>query len=264
MLAERGDSTINLPADRPFSGPLRLKSDSSLLRSSRDAGCIDTDMSVDDHYSAFIRQQSSTSRHLNDSFWSNLSNEIEGLKQLIEGDISDVDDFGESNWSSTDTSYPSPNFILLDLGSSGDVQVIHPPNAHSVVLFQFYFKNVDPLCKILHRPTVNSYYSNLRILFDQSCRRFKFRSLEAVTFAMYFAAVTSMTFEECIDFFGEDKSALATRYKRYTELVLVQADFMDSLELTTLQALTIYIVSLPESISLRWSHSKCFDRGIAL
>ena len=239
MLAERGDFNINLQADRPLSGPPRLITDSTMPRSSKNAGCIEAGVSIDDHYSAFIRQQNSSSRHINEIFWSNLNSEVAGLRQIIEGDISDADDFRERDWSSTDTIYPLTNFIFQDPGSIIDVEVTHPPNAHSVVLFQFYFKNVDPLRKILHRPTVNSYYSNLRILFDQSCRRFKFRSLEAVTFAMYFAAVTSMTSEECVDFFGEDRSVLSMRYKRYTELVLKQADFMDSLELTTLQALTI-------------------------
>ena len=203
-------------------------------------------MPVDDHYAAFIKQQRKGSRHLNDTFWSNLSDEFEGLRQLIESPIYNEDDPDEGNSTSTDATYSSPDFFLRESNNFNDTDISHPPSAHSVVLWQFFFKNVDPVCKILHRPTVNAYFSNLKALFDPSTHRFKFKSLEAVTFAAYLAAVTSMSPEECLDYFGEEKEILSARYKRYTEQVLVQADFLNNLEIPTLQGLTIYIVSASE------------------
>ena len=222
----------------------KLALDLQQPRNDEPAGSSETRMTVDDHYSTFVKQQGSSSRHLNHNFWSNLSNEFNGLRQLLEGPIDGEDDSGEGEASATDTSYFSPDFIMQDLDNFNDIDIQHPPNAHSVVLFQFYFKNVAPVCMILHRPTVTAYFSNLEALFDPATRRFKFRSLEAVTFAVYLAAVVSMSTEECIDYFEEEREVLSARYKRYTELVLMQADFMNSLEMTTLQGFTIYLVSV--------------------
>ena len=210
----------------------------------------ETGVPVDDHYAAFVKRQKEGSRYLNGTFWSSLTDEFEGLKQLIENPMEDEDDLDEGDSTSTDAAYSSPDLVLQESSNFNDTEISHPPSAHSVVLWQFFFKNVDPVCRILHRPTVNAYFSNLKALFDPSTRRIKFRSLEAVTFAAYFATVTSMPSEECVDYFGEEKDILSARYKRYTEKVLIQADFLNSLEIPTLQGFTIYIVSVSELANL--------------
>lgn len=214
-----------------------------------------TGVTVDDHYAAFVKQQGSSSRHLNSEFWSSLNNEFDGLRQLIEGRVDDEDDFDDSMSRSTEGIACSPNFILQDPDSLVGSEAVYPSDAHSAVLFQFYFTNVDPVCKILHRPTVNTYFSNLEALLDPLTRRFKFRSLEAVTFAAYFAAVTSMSPQECLTFLGEQKDILSARYKSSTEAALAQADYLNSLEITTLQALTIYIVSTPQTTTIICWHN---------
>ena len=206
-----------------------------------------TGVTVDDHYAAFVKQQGSSSRHLNSDFWSSLSNEFDGLRQLIEGRVDDEDELDDSGSQSMEAIEPSPNFIFQDPDSFISSETFYPSDAHSAVLFQFYFANIDPLCKILHRPTVNTYFSNLETLLDPTTRRFKFRSLEAVTFAAYFAAVTSMSPQECLTHLGEQQDVLTARFKSSTEAALVQANFMNSLEIATLQALTIYIVSTPQT-----------------
>jgi hypothetical protein len=199
---------------------------------------------VDDHYAAFVKQQSSSSRHINSEFYSNLRNEFGGLRELIKGHFDEEDDFNDSTSPSTEEIDSAPNFILQDPDSFAGTEIAYPSEAHTAILFQFYFTNVDPVCKVLHRPTVNTYFSNLEPLLDPLTRRFKFRSLEAITFAAYLAAVVSMSPRECLTHLGEQKEILIARYKRGTEVALVQADFLNTLEIPTLQALTIYIVSL--------------------
>lgn len=208
-----------------------------------------TGIAVIDQYAAFVKQQGNSSRHLNSEFWSSLSHEFDGLRELIEGGVDDENE-SDDPISSNQTVDSSPNFILQDPDSFISSDAVYPSDAHSAVLFRFYFTNVDPVCKILHRPTVNTYFSNLEALLDPLTRRFKFRSLEAVTFAAYFAAVTSMTPQECLTGLGEQKDILLARYKSGTEAALVQADFLNSLEITTLQALTIYIVSSSQTKTL--------------
>lgn len=214
-------------------------------------------VTVHEHYAAFLKQQDSSSRHLNSDFWSSLNNGFDGLKKLIQDGEHDQDDIYDRDSPNTEATTSSPEWIFQDSDRPLEMEPIHPPDAHSAVLFQVYFQNFDPICKILHRPTVDAYFSDMTALFEPSTRRFRFRSLEAVTFSAYFAAVNSMSSDECLISFGEDKELLLARYKRSTELALVQADFLNALDITTLQALTIYIVSL---IRAHFIHSPSLRR----
>lgn len=247
MLANKADTGLGTPTKVPFNAPANPVPALPPLRSDRPGSGVGRSVTVDDHYAAFVKQQGSSSRHLNSGFWSSFSNEFDSLRQLIESHVGDEDDVDEWGTPSAEGTSSSPDVVFYDSDTSSKEEPEHPPDAHSAVLFRVYFNSVDPVCKILHRPTVNTYFSNVAALFEPSTRRFKFRSLEAVTFAVYFAAVTSMSFEECLTYLGEDKENLLARYKRSTELLLEQADFMNALEITTLQALTIYIVSVSQT-----------------
>jgi hypothetical protein len=75
-----------------------------------------------------------------------------------------------------------------------------------------------------------------------------------------------MSPEECVTHLGESKDVLVARYKRNIEVALMRADFLNSLEIITLQAFTIYIVSKPQTpatvdliINLCWwcFHTPC-------
>jgi hypothetical protein len=205
---------------------------------------IRSGVAVNDQYAAFVKQQESSSRHLNSRFWSSLSNEMDGLRQLLEVHLHEEDEIDDTQSPIAEDSGSSPSFLLHDPRGYDDLEVHYPTTVQALTLFNFYFANVDPVCKILHRPTVDTYLSNMDSLVDPSTRRFKYRSLEAVTFAAYFAAAISMSSQDCLTHLDEDKDALIARYKHQTEVSLVQADFLNSLEITTLQAFTIYIVSL--------------------
>lgn len=67
--------------------------------------------------------------------------------------------------------------------------------------------------------------------------------LEALMFAMYMVAATSMSSEACVRQLGQDREKLLAQFKYGTEAALANADFLSSMEMVTLQALTIYLVS---------------------
>ena len=69
--------------------------------------------------------------------------------------------------------------------------------------------------------------------------------MQALMFAMYFAAITSLAPDECMIQFGENKEDLLKRYRFGTEQALVQAELLNSMEMVTLQALVIYLVCVP-------------------
>ena len=111
------------------------------------------------------------------------------------------------------------------------------------VMYDVYFANIDPVCKILHRPTANQHLLYMETLLDLPTRKFHSSSLDAVAFAMYFAAVNTLSPQNCMTLFSEEKGLLLERYRHGTEELLVQANLLSTSDTVTLQALTIYIVS---------------------
>ncbi|TAQ90834.1 hypothetical protein B7494_g830 [Chlorociboria aeruginascens] len=202
-------------------------------------------MRVDDEYASFVQEQSS--HYIGGDFWKNLSDEVDGLKQLLAQEEED-DEEEETNIltpSSSATMNSPPQFLFGDLGNYNALEVHYPSDSHRPMLFQLYFENVHPICGLIHKPTAVRLLSNMDQITDSSNGgRFKFRSIEAVSFALYFAAVTSISPEGCLAMFGEDRDVLLTRYKRCTESAFIQADILNSMEIVTLQALTIYIMAL--------------------
>lgn len=179
------------------------------------------------------------SKYLSDEFWASLGDEVGGLRQLLEHPSDDEDELYASSASSK---LSPPNFLFGELSTSSDTDVFYPTPLHRTILVRRYFSNVNPICKILHQPSVASQLIGSTDLIDPETNRFKFGSLEAVSFAMYFSAVTSMTAEECQRDFGEDRHILLNLYKHNTEMALTQADFLNSMEIPTLQAFVIYLV----------------------
>ena len=65
---------------------------------------------------------------------------------------------------------------------------------------------------------------------------------------MYFAAVTSMTKEQCQMRFGQDQDKLLAQFKYGAETALANAHFLSSTELKSLAAFVIYVVSITPTI----------------
>ncbi|KAK7713431.1 hypothetical protein SLS64_004681 [Diaporthe eres] len=70
------------------------------------------------------------------------------------------------------------------------------------------------------------------------------RTTEALFFAMYFGAVTSMQPDSCVKQLGEDRRVLSVQYKQAVEHALARADYLNSTSLETLQAFMIYSTCL--------------------
>src|SRR5207248_10376876 len=70
------------------------------------------------------------------------------------------------------------------------------------------------------------------------------RGLEALKFAIYYAAVTTLTAEQCMTQVGEERSVLLAKYRLSVEAALARADMINTVEISTLQALVIFLVGL--------------------
>ena len=109
------------------------------------------------------------------------------------------DEFDESEDDISPDQSPQQNFaassdhhsFLMGYRSADvDLAGLHPLPAHVPFLWQIYLENVEPLVKVLHIPTMDKLIRRLRQRVDLS------PGDEALVFAIYYAAVTSMEAEE--------------------------------------------------------------------
>ncbi|KAL9609774.1 MAG: hypothetical protein Q9167_005486 [Letrouitia subvulpina] len=245
----RKDETATLEMDGWEQGsksdePALSTSSMSPLPDQSSDGNRQKEVKLDDHYASFVKQQESRNRRLGDTFMLSLGHEFDSLRQLIEQPVESEDEDSDDFMSnSTGITEASPQYLLQETDSFVDLKTAYPSEAHRSVLFDIYFENVHPLCRILHGPTATALLSSSDELFDPNTGRLKFRSLEAVTFAIFLAAVTSMPSIDCMARFGQERNQLLAQYKQSTEIALAQADYLNSMEIVTLQAFVLYIAT---------------------
>lgn len=185
-------------------------------------------------------------RYMGTSFWMTLSEEINGLKEVLNGssDEEDENEIGQTSTSSLSSlgqqRLPQSSDSRFVIAPMLDVESPGSPTPHQLYTFcDVYLKNVDPVFKILHAPSLRKFLQQGAADLDCSPGT---RGLGALKFAICYAATMSMTDGECRHQIGEDRVVLMTRYRAGTEQSLANADFVNTVELSTLQAMTIYLV----------------------
>ncbi|KAL9013317.1 MAG: hypothetical protein Q9173_001989 [Seirophora scorigena] len=184
--------------------------------------------------------------YLASSFWTALSEEISGLRGVLSPDEDGIDmeqrlgpDHPHSPASATDS-----DFLLSPATSASPETSLTP---HQMFVFcNVFLHNVDPVFKVLHAPSLRRYMQEGSPTLDCSPGN---RGLEALKMAICYAAAVSMTDAECRHQLGETRTMLVATYRAGTERALGRADFLNSMELSTLQALTIYLARPPLAFS---------------
>lgn len=155
---------------------------------------------------------------------------------------------------------PFPNTLA-------DVMEFYPEPGLALQLWAVFVRSVDPVTKILHIPTVQSSVIST-ILNPKSAGR----SMIALTYAIYFAAVTALDHNDEHVELPEEGAVLLRSYRSCLDKLLVVTDLMNQPEMTALQALVIYVVSFTNYFNLNISdhfssdlftcdreRSKCMD-----
>ncbi|KAK3650945.1 hypothetical protein LTR56_005996 [Elasticomyces elasticus] len=174
------------------------------------------------------------SRYINNSFWANLSNEVEDLKGIL-NQSSDEDDGIDTN----PTISNHQGWVFGFSSQNVDMLALHPLPGQIAAYWEVFADRVDPLVKVLHvpttEPTVLSAASHLSSLG---------RGFECLLFAIYYGAVTSLTAPDCRTRFNEDKQVLLSRYRFAFEQSLARANFLTTEEIVVLQAFVIFLICL--------------------
>ncbi|KAK5743274.1 hypothetical protein LTR17_002751 [Elasticomyces elasticus] len=185
----------------------------------------------------------SQSQFLGDSFWASLKNELIRLEGQLEesAESSDTtDDVLPVDQTTTDTQdSPSPAGLKPIGRSSGTASpLMRPPPYLAASLCDIYFANVDSFFKLLHAPSVRAHLVDGLPYLDYAAQHHAVASLE---FVLYFAAVSTITDDQCLGLFGQPKSRVAQHYQDMAESALGEADYLVSNDLATLQSLVIYL-----------------------
>ncbi|KAJ3488117.1 hypothetical protein NLG97_g6262 [Lecanicillium saksenae] len=183
-----------------------------------------------------------TARYVSSGFWSKMNDEINAIRAETQR-LTDDDD--ESDYDESPMETPDPLSNLIDhhafiLGyRSVDVDLIklHPLPSHATFLWSVFQENVEPLVKIIHVPTVDALLREARK--DASSLS---PENEALIFVIYFSAITALEPEEVQTNFGADKFVLLARYRFAVEQALAKANFLNTSDITVLQAFTLFLL----------------------
>lgn len=133
------------------------------------------------------------------------------------------------------------DFVLGLTPMPRSITLSHPSSDQIVALWHVFLENIDPLTKVVHGPSLQPAIHKAAL--DPSSVS---RSLEALLFAIYGAAVVSLKDHDCEQRFGESRKALLSRYHVSTKAALSRAKFVGSANLAVLQAFYIHLLSMRE------------------
>lgn len=105
-------------------------------------------------------------------------------------------------------------------------------------LCRIYLEYVDPIFKILHRPSVGAFLLEGKSYLDYEPGH---PAPIALASAVCYAATSSLSEENCLSSFEMSKKQMCDLYQKQTEARLHDADFITTNDLTVLQA---YVLSL--------------------
>ncbi|KAH7157277.1 fungal-specific transcription factor domain-containing protein [Dactylonectria estremocensis] len=247
------DTSVGVPSGRPIRGfseavsgkdqwierslyfgemiPKNLYQQGFVLAVSRD--------NVDDNYMKYFTR---VAKLLGESPWDGVEDE-----DFEAGTENDDNHSVDRLLQTTPTNIDQDAFILGCNPPDDIPSNLHPSPSQIPFYWQTFVENVDPLIKIFHIPTMDKFMREIqRDITSLSPPE------DALMFVIYLAAVTSMSQNEVHDLLGQDKDTLVARYRLATKRALARADFMSTSNLTTLQAIVLFLFCLRESDQSRF------------
>ena len=146
-----------------------------------------------------------------------------------------------------------PNFfasVLVPLNDASASIPQHPSQSHIHTLCNIFLRNVDSVIRILHRPSVRAYMQEHQPYLDYEPGN---KAVDALMFAIYYSSASSLTEEQSQQQFGFDRSVLLSRFRSDAEKALTRAEFLISEDLTSLQALVLYLIAVRSNVKTRLS-----------
>ncbi|KAJ2978768.1 hypothetical protein NUW58_g7389 [Xylaria curta] len=152
-----------------------------------------------------------------------------------------IDDDDQESESSTVGLSPDNNADLF-LGVEDpavDLQELQPDLVNAFRLWQLFVERVNPLTKVIHVPSLQSYVVEAAADINKVPLPY-----QALLFSIYTMTVISLTGQETIGLLGLTREDALNRFTRGTKLALTRANFLKNYNMTIIQALALYMLSL--------------------
>jgi len=138
-------------------------------------------------------------------------------------------------------SYASGENILFGRTMPESLRSSHPRPVQMFMLWQTFLDNVNPLVKLLHAPTVQQSILEASSNLDNVTA-----STEALMFAIYLCAVTSLRNDDCERIMDASRQVLLARFSNATQQALVNAEILKTSNMVVLQAFTLFLLAMRE------------------
>ncbi|KAH1447149.1 Transcription factor vrtR1 [Aspergillus fumigatus] len=190
------------------------------------------------------------------------------LLEAGEGDLCEISDSDQDDYQREDTApdETTPAGLLSVLaahavfgaihGSTQSLSDQHPSYEEATVLWNTYVQNVEPLCKVLHVPTVAKLVDTIA---KQPAAASK--SVECLLFAIYYIAVFFMSDADCLQQFNQTKTQKMSRYRTAVCQALVNASWLKTTAMPVLQAYTLFLIAMRTQVD---SHTFWILTGVAI
>ena len=192
--------------------------------------------------------------------WTSAVSKIHGLRDVINSASNEmVDESSEQDINTSESSQLHQGISLLGL-SQQQPPVIEGPLLNSCnfsvellsgQLCYIYLQQVDPMVKILHRPSISKLMIHGRQYLGYPVGHL---SVQAIRFSACYAAASSLTENQCQNMFQIKKSSLVAECRRVCEAAIENSGLLTTRDITVLQAFVLYLVSALSTQHLAWTN----------
>ena len=186
------------------------------------------------------------SRYVSNKFWSSLSDEVAEMQDILDDPTDEEDDY-PSPGSGSSASANHQGFIFSFSSTVLSLRNFHPAREQIPVYWNIYKTNIDPVIKLLHIPSHERMISKASLDLDNVSK-----PLEVFMFAIYYAAVTSLSPDDCIVHLGLEKQAALRKYRFAVEQALSRTGFLGTQDFVVLQSMLLFLVCVRRSDDTRY------------
>jgi hypothetical protein len=186
------------------------------------------------------------SRYVSNKFWNSLSEEVAEMQDILDDPTDEEDDY-PSPGSGSSASANHQGFIFSFSSNILSLRNFHPRQEQIPTYWNIYKTNIDPVIKLFHIPFHESMISQA----SQDLNHIS-KPLEVFIFAIYYAAVTSLSAEDCIRHLGLERQAALRKYRFAVEQALARAGFLSTSDLVVLQSMLLFLTCVRRSDDTRY------------
>ncbi|KAI4595881.1 hypothetical protein KJ359_006520 [Pestalotiopsis sp. 9143b] len=183
-----------------------------------------------------------TSQEGPDEFWQDLIQEVEQLRDIVSFNPGDADNEIVQPSEHIQSRDQDGGLSALGIASSGSLTSIplYLNKEASTKLCEVYLRKVDPIIKILHRPSLTKW-----MLHGSDYLRYpgNHPSIDVLGASVCYLAVSSMTETECLAVLDTEKEKAMIDCRRDCEVTFEKSSLLTTRDITVLQAFVLYLVA---------------------